>query len=360
VTQTPTTDVPDDVRARAAELAEELRRHQFAYYVRDAPTVGDDEYDAMFRELQALEAAHPVLVSPESPTQKVGGTFSTTFTAVDHPSRMLSLDNVFSPEELREWGARVVAAAGQDVQYLCELKIDGLAVNLVYVDGVLERALTRGDGYTGEDITLNVRTIASVPERLRADAHPVPARLEVRGEVFFPVEGFAALNAELTEAGKSPFANPRNAAAGSLRQKDPKVTARRPLDMRVHGLGVHDGLARPGSPRGTTCCAAGACRPRTPTASSTRSPRSRSSSRTTRSTARRGPRDRRRRRQGRPAVAAAPPRHDQPRPALGDGLQVPPRGGADPPARHPGQRRAGPGASPRSPSWNRCSWPAPR
>ncbi len=237
-----TTDVPDDVRARAAELAEQLRADQFAYYVRDSPTVGDDVYDARLRELQELEAAHPVLVSPESPTQRVGGGFSTAFTAVDHPSRMLSLDNVFSVDELREWGARVRDAAGEDVQYLCEVKIDGLAVNLVYVDGVLERALTRGDGYTGEDITLNVRTIASVPERLRADEHPFPPRLEVRGEVFFPVEGFAAVNAELTEAGKSPFANPRNAAAGSLRQKDPRVTAKRPLDMRVHGLGVRDGF----------------------------------------------------------------------------------------------------------------------
>ncbi|WP_380168746.1 NAD-dependent DNA ligase LigA [Jannaschia sp. R86511] len=237
-----TTDVPDDVRARAAELAEQLRADQFAYYVRDSPTVGDDVYDARLRELAELEAAHPVLVSPESPTQRVGGGFSTAFTAVDHPSRMLSLDNVFSVDELREWGARVRDAAGEDVQYLCEVKIDGLAVNLVYVDGVLERALTRGDGYTGEDITLNVRTIASVPERLTADEHPFPPRLEVRGEVFFPVAGFAAVNAELTEAGKSPFANPRNAAAGSLRQKDPRKTAKRPLDMRVHGLGVRDGF----------------------------------------------------------------------------------------------------------------------
>ena len=236
------TDVPEAVRTRAAELAEELRRHQFAYYVRDAPTVGDDTYDVLLRQLQAIEAAHPVLVGPESPTQRVGGGFSTSFTAVDHPSRMLSLDNVFSPDELREWGARVREAAGEDVRYLCEVKIDGLAVNLLYTDGVLERALTRGDGWTGEDITLNVRTIASVPERLRADSHPFPARLEVRGEVFFPIEGFAALNAELTAAGKSPFANPRNAAAGSLRQKDPRVTARRPLDVRVHGIGVRDGF----------------------------------------------------------------------------------------------------------------------
>ncbi|MGJ7442770.1 NAD-dependent DNA ligase LigA [Aquipuribacter sp. MA13-6] len=242
VDPTTETTVPDDVRARAAELAELLRADQFAYYVRDTPTVGDDVYDARMRELQELEAAHPVLSGPESPTQRVGGGFSTAFTAVDHPSRMLSLDNVFSTAELREWGARVRDAAGEDVQYLCEVKIDGLAVNLVYVDGVLERALTRGDGYTGEDITLNVRTIASVPERLRADEHPFPPRLEVRGEVFFPVAGFAAVNAELTEAGRSPFANPRNAAAGSLRQKDPRVTARRPLDMRVHGLGVRDGF----------------------------------------------------------------------------------------------------------------------
>ena len=239
----PDTDVPEAVRARAAELAEQLRAHQFAYYVRDSPVVGDDEYDALLRDLQELEAAHPVLVGPDSPTQRVGGTFSTSFTAVDHLGRMLSLDNVFSADELREWDTRVRASAGQDVRYLCELKIDGLAVNLLYVDGVLQRALTRGDGYTGEDITLNVRTLASVPTRLAVSAeHPAPARIEVRGEVFFPVEAFTALNAELTEAGKSPFANPRNAAAGSLRQKDPRVTASRPLDMRVHGLGLLDGF----------------------------------------------------------------------------------------------------------------------
>ena len=240
---TPDADVPEAARTRAAELAEQLRAHQFAYYVRDSPTVGDDEYDALLRELQELEAAHPVLVGPDSPTQRVGGTFSTAFTAVDHLERMLSLDNVFSADELREWDARVRSSAGQEVRYLCEVKIDGLAVKLLYVDGLLQRALSRGDGYTGEDITLYVRTIDSVPTRLTTSAeHPAPARIEIRGEVFFPVEAFAALNAELTGAGKSPFANPRNAAAGSLRQKDPRVTASRPLDMRVHGLGLVDGF----------------------------------------------------------------------------------------------------------------------
>ncbi|MFC5380471.1 NAD-dependent DNA ligase LigA [Aquipuribacter nitratireducens] len=238
-------DVPEAARERAAALAEEIRAHQFAYYVRDTPTVSDAEYDALLQELQRLEAEHPALVTPDSPTQQVGGTFSTEFTPVDHLQRLLSLDNVFSPEELAEWDARVRAEAGDDIRYLCELKIDGLAVNLLYVDGRLERAATRGDGRTGEDITLNVRTIDTVPTALSgsdaAAGVPVPHRVEVRGEVFFPVEAFTRLNAELTEAGRSPFANPRNAAAGSLRQKDPRVTARRPLDMRVHGLGLLDG-----------------------------------------------------------------------------------------------------------------------
>ncbi|ANS78603.1 DNA ligase [Serinicoccus hydrothermalis] len=241
---------PEDVRRRAGELAEEIRSHQFAYYVRDAPTVSDGEFDRLLRELEALEEEHPALRTPESPTQRVGGTFSTEFTAVDHRERMLSLDNAFSPEELDEWFDRVEReAGGAEVHYLCELKIDGLAVNLLYEDGLLTQALTRGDGRTGEDVTLNVRTIEGVPHRLTPPEHqgegediPIPALVEIRGEVFFPLEGFAELNASLVEAGKAPFANPRNSAAGSLRQKDPRVSARRPLRMLVHGIGARTGF----------------------------------------------------------------------------------------------------------------------
>ncbi|WP_226344513.1 NAD-dependent DNA ligase LigA [Agilicoccus flavus] len=243
---------PESARHEWEELAETIRGHQFAYYVRDAPTVDDAEFDRLLRRLQALEEEHPGLRVPESPTQRVGGTFSTEFTAVDHRERMLSLDNVFTSDELREWIDRTLAAAGgAQVHFLTEAKIDGLAINLLYEDGRLTRALTRGDGRTGEDVTHNVRTIEGVPHRLErpADAHDeatatvdVPALVEIRGEVFFPTEAFAELNARLVEAGKPPFANPRNAAAGSLRQKDPRVTASRPLRMLVHGLGARTGF----------------------------------------------------------------------------------------------------------------------
>ncbi len=236
-----------DVRRAWAELAEQVRGHRFAYYVRDAPTVADGEFDALLRRLQALEDAHPDLRTPDSPTQVVGATFSTEFTAVDHLERMLSLDNVFDAEELTAWEARVVAGLALEpdeaaqVAWLCELKIDGLAVNLRYERGRLVLASTRGDGRTGEDVTLNVRTIAGVPEVLTGEGHP--ELFEARGEVFLPVAGFEALNASLVAAGRAPFANPRNSAAGSLRQKDPRVTAIRPLRMIVHGLGVRGGLA---------------------------------------------------------------------------------------------------------------------
>ena len=233
---------PPEARRRATDLVEEIRGHQFAYYVRDAPTVSDGEYDALLRELESIEEQHPGLRTPDSPTQTVGGTFSTEFAAVDHLERMLSLDNAFSAEELVGWAARVERdAGGAEVHYLCELKIDGLAISLLYEDGRLTRAATRGDGRTGEDVTHNVRTIEGVPHRLDGDGHP--SRVEVRGEVFFPVAGFEELNARLVEAGRPPFANPRNAAAGSLRQKDPKVSASRPLRMLVHGLGFHEGLS---------------------------------------------------------------------------------------------------------------------
>src|SRR4051794_40623780 len=214
---------------------------RFDYFVRDSPTVSDAEYDTAMRELQGLEEAHPELRTPDSPTQTVGGTFSTDFAAADHVERMMSLDNAFTAEELGEWAARVERDKGSAaIHFLCELKVDGVAINLLYDDGRLVRALTRGNGVTGEDVTLNVRTIATVPTTLTGD--DVPARVEVRGEVFFPVERFTELNARLVESGKAPFANPRNAAAGSLRQKDPRVTASRPLSMVVHGIGARDGF----------------------------------------------------------------------------------------------------------------------
>ncbi len=238
----PSDVVPDDVRHEWTTLAEEARAHQFAYHVKDAPTISDGEYDLLMRRINAIEDVHPGLRTPDSPTQQVGGAiFSTDFTAVDHLERMLSLDNAFSPEELTAWAARVERdSGGAPHHFLCELKIDGLAVNLLYEDGRLTRALTRGDGRTGEDVTLNVRTIEGVPTELAGD--DVPRLVEVRGEVFFPIEAFGDLNAGLVEAGKAPFANPRNAAAGSLRQKDPRVTATRPLRMLVHGIGARRGF----------------------------------------------------------------------------------------------------------------------
>jgi DNA ligase (NAD+) len=228
-------------RHRHAALVEQIDRARFDYFVRDSPLLSDGEYDRMMRELQEIEDAHQDLRTPDSPTQTVGGTFSTEFTAVDHLERMMSLDNAFSTEELASWAERVERdAGGARVHYLCEIKVDGVAINLLYQAGRLTRALTRGNGTTGEDVTLNIRTLDNVPTRLTGD--DVPALLEVRGEVYFPVEGFAALNARLVEAGKAPFANPRNAAAGSLRQKDPRVTASRPLRMVVHGVGAREGF----------------------------------------------------------------------------------------------------------------------
>ena len=240
------TDVPDDVRHEWTEIAEQVRGHQFSYHVKDAPSISDGEYDGLIRELVALEDRYAELRTPDSPTQQVGATFSTDFAAVDHLERMLSLDNAFSAQELAAWAARVerdVASegGGTEYHYLCELKIDGLAINLLYERGRLVRAATRGDGRTGEDVTNNVRTIEGIPHRLAGSAHP--QSIEIRGEVFFPVEAFAELNAGLVEAGRAPFANPRNAAAGSLRQKDPRVTATRPLRMLVHGIGARVGFA---------------------------------------------------------------------------------------------------------------------
>ncbi|BAX98613.1 DNA ligase [Mycobacteroides stephanolepidis] len=227
------------------ELADEVRGHQFRYYVKDAPVVSDGEFDRLLKELEALEAQYPELQTPDSPTQLVGGAgFVTEFGSVDHLERMLSLDNAFSSEELTAWDARVRGDIGEEPEYLCELKIDGVALSLVYENGVLVRGATRGDGRSGEDVTLNARTIEDVPERLTASKeYPIPALLEVRGEVFFRLEDFEALNASLVEESKPPFANPRNSAAGSLRQKNPAITARRRLRMICHGLGRAEGFA---------------------------------------------------------------------------------------------------------------------
>jgi DNA ligase (NAD+) len=235
---------PSVERERHATLATEISDHQFRYYVLSSPVISDGQFDELWRELVGLEERYPDLVTPESPTQRVVARFATEFTAHDHLERMLSLDNAFSADELRAWVERVEKEVGHKVHYLCELKIDGLAVNLLYQNGQLTRALTRGDGRTGEDITLNLRTLREVPDRLTAtEEFPVPALVEVRGEVYFRLADFAALNASLVEAGKPPFANPRNTAAGSLRQKDPRVTASRNLRLICHGLGKRDGFS---------------------------------------------------------------------------------------------------------------------
>ncbi|WP_067505533.1 NAD-dependent DNA ligase LigA [Actinoplanes sp. TFC3] len=226
--------------ARHAELSDEIRGHQYRYYVLDSPTIADAEFDKLLRELEGLEQQFPALRTPGSPTQNVGGTFSTQFTSVDHAERMMSLDNVFDEDELAAWAERTQRDAGGPVEFICELKVDGLAINLTYEKGKLVRGATRGDGRTGEDVTPNVRTIREIPERLTGD-NP-PDLLEVRGEIYFPVSAFADLNASLVEAGKAPFANPRNAAAGSLRQKDPRITASRGLRMVVHGIGARKGF----------------------------------------------------------------------------------------------------------------------
>ncbi len=236
--------VPVADRERHAELARTIEDLAFGYYVLAQPKASDSEYDALMRELTALEERHSTLRTPDSPSQKVMESFSTDFTPVDHLERLMSLDNVFTADELQAWADRAARNAGDGLRWLCELKIDGLAVALVYREGRLVRAATRGDGRTGEDITGNVRTLASVPDRLVGK--DIPALLEVRGEVFLATQDFADLNARLVAEEKAPFANPRNAAAGSLRQKDPRVTASRPLSLTLHGIGAREGFD-PGS-----------------------------------------------------------------------------------------------------------------
>ncbi|OLZ64917.1 DNA ligase (NAD(+)) LigA [Streptomyces sp. IMTB 2501] len=235
------TAVPAEAREKHAQLAEQIEEHRFRYYVKDAPVISDAEFDKLLKTLEALEEQYPELRTPDSPTQKVAGSYATEFTAVEHRQRMLSLDNTFNDEELAAWTERIARELGdQEYHFLCELKVDGLAVNLTYENGRLTRAATRGDGRTGEDITPNVRTIAEIPDRLQGDK--VPDLVEIRGEVYFPMEKFLELNERLVAAGDKPFANPRNAAAGSLRQKDPRVTATRPLHMVVHGIGALEGF----------------------------------------------------------------------------------------------------------------------
>ncbi|MEP4393248.1 NAD-dependent DNA ligase LigA, partial [Marinobacter sp.] len=234
------TKASPDVISRAGELRDTITEHNYQYYVLDDPRVPDAEYDRLFRELQDLEAQYPDIVTPDTPTRRVGASVETTFEEVVHRIPMLSLDNAFSDEELRDFDRRVKdrLKASDDIEYVCEPKLDGLAVSLHYESGVLTRAATRGDGYTGEDITANIRTIPSVPLRLRGDN--VPELVEVRGEVYMPREGFEALNRRLADKGEKAFVNPRNAAAGSLRQKKPTVTARRPLELCAYSVALED------------------------------------------------------------------------------------------------------------------------
>lgn len=223
---------PHEVAAkRVSELVDELNKHRRAYYEGNTVLISDADYDDLLKELASLENKYPELITGDSPTQTVGGLANQAFAPVEHLDRMMSLDNVFSHDEFQVWSER----AGQG-PYLCELKIDGLAVNLRYLNGELVSAATRGDGVVGEDVTANVLTIASIPRKLKGSGHP--KQVEIRGEIFFGVDDFAKLNEGLVAEGKAPFANPRNSASGSLRQKDPKITASRPLQMLVHGIGA--------------------------------------------------------------------------------------------------------------------------
>ena len=231
--------VPSEVAARAAELREELTQHNERYFVLDDPIISDAEYDSMLRELLDLEAEFPALVTPDSPTQRPGGAPSATFAPVTHVQPMLSLDNAFTAEEVRAWYARIARLVPGSIAFVGEPKLDGLAISLLYEDGRFVRGATRGDGITGDDVTANVATIESIPKRLHGS--DVPAQLEVRGEVFMPLAAFEELNRRQGEAGDRLFANPRNAAAGSLRQKDARITAARALDFFGYQLGVQAG-----------------------------------------------------------------------------------------------------------------------
>ena len=229
-----------EIRHQIQELSEEIRDHQFKYYVLDDPSISDAAFDKLWNKLLELEQKYPQYKLESSPTLEVGGGFSTSFAQHDHIEKMMSLDNVFDNNELDNWFDRI-EKAGVKNSWLCEVKVDGLAINLLYENGRLTRALTRGNGTTGEDVTLNIKTIKTVPTELIGKN--IPSQLEVRGEVFFPLKEFDEFNDSLAESGKPRFANPRNAAAGSLRQKDPKITAARPLDVVVHGIGAATGIS---------------------------------------------------------------------------------------------------------------------
>ncbi len=232
------------IRQRHSELAEIIEEHRQRYHRDDAPTISDAEYDALMRELMDLEDQAPELRTPDSPSQQVGGALSSSFGSYQHRERMMSLDNAFSYDELEAWHGRISREGVTGAEFLCELKVDGLAISLTYEDGRLTRGVTRGDGRVGEDVTENVRTISVIPDRLTAsDEYPVPAYVEIRGEVFFPTQAFEEFNAAWSEAGNNPFSNPRNAAAGTLRMKDARVTASRPLSMVCHGIGFRDGFS---------------------------------------------------------------------------------------------------------------------
>ncbi len=332
-----------EARDRHQVLVEQVEEARWRYYVLDQPTLSDADFDGRMRELEGLEDQHPELRTPDSPTQKVGGAVSTEFTAVDHLRRMESLDNAFTHEELERWYARLGRDGVESPDLLCELKVDGLAINLLYEGGRLVRALTRGDGSTGEDVTPNVKTIDSVPHRLRAsEEFPVPELLEVRGEVFLPVAAFERLNESMTDAGKPVFANPRNAAAGSLRQKDPRVTATRALGMVCHGIGEREGFEPKAQSHAYDALAAWGL----PTSEAVKvraDPRGGAGLHRGRRRAAahdRPLRDRRGRGEGRRRGAAAAAGLDQPRAPLGDRLQVPARGGQRQADLHRGQHRA--------------------
>ena len=222
----------DSVKNKLTKLREEIRQHNYSYYVLDEPSIPDVEYDKLMRALQKLEAAHPSLITKDSPTQRVGAQPLDVFLSASHQVPMLSLGNVFHEDELEAFEIRIKDRLKRDINidYTAEPKLDGLAVSLIFEDGLLVRGATRGDGMTGEDITENIRTIKSIPLRLR-EHQDMPKKLEVRGEVFMPKKGFEKLNAQARRAGEKTFVNPRNAAAGSLRQLDPHNTARRPLDI---------------------------------------------------------------------------------------------------------------------------------
>ena len=225
-----------DAPRRVEELRAAIAHHDYLYYVLDRPELPDADYDGLVGELRGIEQRFPEVITPDSPTQRVGGRPSVLFAPAQHRTPMLSLDNAFSREELAAWGARVERGVGDRAHFVCEPKIDGLAVSLTYENGSFTRGATRGDGAVGEDITPNLRTIRSLPMRLAGSSHP--AVIEVRGEVYLPIEAFERINRELGDAGQRPFANPRNAAAGSLRQKDPAATAARPLRVWCYGIGT--------------------------------------------------------------------------------------------------------------------------